>query len=208
MNKRKIIIGLVVMVVAGVVVTSLGVKLSKNNDRFFDGVPSDNKDECVTVTHSSKEDENQKGDEQEISENDQITENGTDKSEEVTDKNTDGNTGNSENNEDECVTVTQQKDESGADVTTDEIKNTEVNVVEMKEEVSAQITDYDAFVYAIKECFYKAGIMETEVTSLNKVTHDYNDNVIYFSMYVKSQTLKNFDVTYDLNKGNYYVLMD
>lgn len=193
MKNRKMIVGLMAMTVfVGVGVIS--ARLGKQKEGFFETGSSNKKDECVTVTHQNE------GQKEENNTDEVIDEFGKDEHQ--------GDECVTVTQEEECVTVTQQEDESGADVSEAEINWIEVNVHGMKDEVKAQIEDYDAFLFAIKECFYRTGVMETEVTSLNKVSHDYNDNLVHFSMYVKSQTLTDFDVTYDLGTGRYFVQMD
>ena len=117
----------------------------------------------------------------------------------------------------EGVTVTQENqnladkevnetDDSGREAQKEDILAVPITIVDMQEEVKADIKDMDAFEYAIKQFFYETGIMEEEVRCMNKISHDYRDKRISYQMYVSSSTVTYFDVVYETETGKYSVL--
>lgn len=190
MNNKKVLICMMcgVLVLGGFFIVK---RTSRTNEEFFDNTKNNlqEKEDISTTDDDAKSEESNC----------------------VTVTQQDG-TDDSDVESDNCVTVTQQKDEeevndaSGAIVGESEIEKTEVNVKDMSEELKQQIIEYDAFVYAIKKCFYEAGIMETEVTCLNRITYDYKDNLVYISMYVPSSSITYFDVVYNQTQGTYYIV--
>ncbi len=190
MNNKKILICMtcIVFAIGGICITK---RTSRENEEFFDNTKNNLQE---------KENMTTKDDEVKTEESNCVT---------VTQQD---ETDDSDTKSDNCVTVTQQKDDeemsdaSGVVVGETEIEKIEVNIKDMSEELKQQIVEYDAFVYAIKKCFYEAGIMETEVTCLNRITYDYKDNLVYISMYVPSPSITYFDVVYNQTQGTYYIV--
>lgn len=100
----------------------------------------------------------------------------------------------------------EQTNASGGEPQAEDIQTVNINIVDMKDEVKAEIKDMQAFEYAIKEFFYKAGIMQEEVKCLNKVTFDYQEGRVIYQMYVRSNTATFFEVVYEISNNTFSVL--
>lgn len=109
--------------------------------------------------------------------------------------------------DEDCLTVIQQEDASGREYSVADVEKMEINIVKMKQEVKDSIFNMAAFKFAIQEYFYTVGIMETEVTCLNQITYDYNDNYVIYHMYVNSHVVTHFEVIYDIASDSYKVLL-
>lgn len=189
MTNKKIVIAMIIGV-SLIAVVVLVMMFSKND---ADNKKENNKEYTAILETDSEQDALE--DEEECLTVRQQTEDENKK----TDTETDG---------EECLTVRQSdevRDESGVEATREEIEALELTVTDMNDEVRKEITDYDAFLYAIKECFYTMGVMKTEVQCLNQVTHIYADNLVVFSLYVNDLTVNYIDVVHDLTSDSYYV---
>lgn len=94
--------------------------------------------------------------------------------------------------------------EGGAEYTTDELKNFEIKINNLDNDVKNKIKNYNKFILDMKEYMYKNGFVQADIAEYIGIKEEESKMTIYFKLNDSNETI--LSATIDLRDNSYKFL--